>query len=101
MTEKIKALEEKKKQTESKAEIAKLDERIKELGKERHQIWWQNLRAIGGNPYSALAGGDRIRIFQQNLKYHTAADWDGRTREEIEGKVTPKMKGWLLRVRGY
>jgi len=100
-TEQIKAVEERKKKTESKEEIAKLDEEIKKLGQQRHQVWWQIFRAIGGNPYASLTGGDGIRAFQENLEYHTTADWDGRTREEVAGKVTPQMKEWLLRVRGY
>jgi len=100
-TEKIKAIEEQKKQTESKEEIAKLDAQIKKLSQQRHQVWWQVRRAIGGNPYSGLLGGDGARVFQENLEYHTTADWDGRTREEVAGKVTPEMKEWLLRVRGH
>jgi hypothetical protein len=99
--EKIKALEDRKKQTESKEEIAKIDAQLKKLGEERHQVWWQVLRAIGGNPFGSLVEGDRIRVFQENLEYHTTADWDDRTREEVAGKVTPEMKEWLLRVRGY
>ena len=67
----------------------------------KYTRWGLEMRAIGGNPYGALLGGDRVRVFQENLEYHTTADWDGRTREEMEGKVTPKMKEWLLRVRGY
>ena len=44
---------------------------------------------------------DRLKDFHQNLEYHTTVDWDYRTREELSGKVTPKMKEWLIRVRGY
>jgi len=100
-TEKIAAVEEQKKKTESKEEIEKLNTQIKKLGAERHQIWWKVLRALGGNPYSSLLNGDRVRILQEHMEYHTTVDWDGRTREEIEGKVTPQGKEWLLRVRGY
>ena len=39
--------------------------------------------------------------FQQRIKYHTSADWEDRTREEIEDKAPPRMKNWLLDVRGY
>jgi len=39
--------------------------------------------------------------FQSKLKYHTSADWEDRTKEEIEGTAPPKMKKWLERVRGY
>jgi hypothetical protein len=39
--------------------------------------------------------------FQQRLKYHTTADWEDRTPEEVNGEAPPKMEEWLLRVRGY
>lgn len=99
--EKIKALEERKKQTESKEQIAQMDAELKKLAEERHQIWWQVRRAVGGNPFSSLVEADNIRALQENRKYHTTADWDGRTREEVAGQVTPEMKEWLLRVRGF
>ena len=38
---------------------------------------------------------------QQRLVYHTTANWEDRTKEEIEGKAPQKMKDWLKRVRGY
>jgi hypothetical protein len=78
-----------------------MDAELKKLAEERHQIWWQVRRAIGGNPFSSLVEADNIRAFQENRKYHTTADWDGSTREEVAGKVTPEMKEWLLRVRGF
>jgi len=37
----------------------------------------------------------------QPVKHYTTADWEDRTAEEIAGKVPPKMRKWLLRVRGY
>jgi len=98
---KIEALEAKRKQAKSDAERAALDKRIKQEKQARHQLWWRNKRAIGGNPYSGLANGARARRSQQNLVYHTKVDWDGRLREEIAGKVTPRMKEWLKKVRGY
>jgi len=39
--------------------------------------------------------------FQEKLKYHTSADWEDRTPEEVKGKVPPRMKKWLEDVRGY
>jgi hypothetical protein len=42
-----------------------------------------------------------IKEFQRRLKYHTTADWEDRTPEEVAGKAPPKMKQWLRRVRGY
>ena len=101
MTEKIKALDELKKKTKSKDEIARIEAKKKQLAKDRHAIWWQNLRAIGGNPYSSLTGGAGIMRFQQNVKHHTTIDWDTRVPEEASGKAPPKMKKWLKMVRGY
>ncbi len=45
--------------------------------------------------------GKSIWGFQRRLKYHTTADWEDRTPEEVNGKAPPKMKDWLMRVRGY
>jgi len=47
------------------------------------------------------ARGKGVWEFQQRLKYHTSADWEDRTAEEIKDKVPPKMKKWLKDVRGY
>ena len=47
------------------------------------------------------APGRSVWEFQSKLKYHTSADWDDRTKEEIAGKVPAKMKKWLKDVRGY
>jgi len=44
---------------------------------------------------------DAVWEAQQRLRYHTRADWEDRTKEEIEGKTPQKMKDWLVRVRGY
>jgi hypothetical protein len=52
----------------------------------------------------SVPGGEaqrQICDFQQRLKYHTTADWEDRTPEEVRGEAPPKMKEWLLRVRGY
>jgi hypothetical protein len=98
---KIKDLEEKRKRTKSDEERARLDAQIKKEKHARHQLWWRNNRAIGGNPYAGAASSGRAHSSQQNLVYHTKVDWDGRLREEIAGKVTPRMKKWLMEVRGY
>ncbi len=42
-----------------------------------------------------------VRTFQQSLGFRTSADWEYRTRQEINDDVTPIMKTWLERVRGY
>ena len=47
------------------------------------------------------APGRSIWEFQQGLKYHTSADWEDRTKEEIQDKVPAMMKKWLKDVRGY
>jgi hypothetical protein len=47
------------------------------------------------------ARGRQAWEFQQGLKYHTSADWEDRTREEIQDKAPAKMKKWLKDVRGY
>ena len=41
---------------------------------------------------------------QQSLKYHTTADWDYTIVDDggrPESDIPPKLKKWLLRVRGY
>ena len=55
---------------------------------------------FGSNPYPGRDAA-RPKNFQQNLVYHTTADWEDRTPEEVAGKAPPKMKEWLIRVRGY
>jgi len=54
----------------------------------------------GRNPFSK-DDAVRMKTFQQSLNYHGMADWDHRTKEEVSGAVPPKMKEWLLRVRGF
>jgi hypothetical protein len=52
------------------------------------------------NPFSKSDATQQMN-FQKTLGYHSTADWDHRTREEVSGVVPPKMKNWLLRVRGF
>ena len=52
------------------------------------------------NPFSKSDATQQMN-FQKTLGYHSTADWDHRTREEVNGAVPPKMKNWLLRVRGF
>ena len=52
------------------------------------------------NPFSKSDATQQMN-FQKTLGYHSTADWDHRTREEVSGAVPPKMKNWLLRVRGF
>ena len=84
-------------------DVAKRDARIEKLQKESKALWDNTLKSVnlfGRNPYPGR-GAARLKNLQQNLKYHTTADWDERTREEVAGKVPPKMKKWLKKVRGY
>jgi len=100
-----KAFEKEKRRAEQATtdEATKLDERIANLQKESNALRDNALRRaglLGRNPYPG-SDAARLREIQQRLKYHTTADWDYRTREEVRGTVPPKMKEWLLRVRGY
>jgi len=84
-------------------EMAKLDVRIAKLQDEADRLRTAALKAahvLGDNPHP---GAEEAELWdhQQNLKHHTTADWDTRTREEVEGRVTPTFKEWLPRVRGY
>jgi hypothetical protein len=69
------------------------------LGDEKKRLL-ESAGVSGRNPF-ARRDVAQLREFQQSLKYHTTADWDHRTREEVSGAVPPKMKNWLLRVRGF
>ena len=71
----------------------------KALGDKRNRLL-EAADVSGRNPF-ARRDVTQLRKFQQSLKYHTTADWDHRTREEVSGAVPPKMKKWLLRVRGF
>ena len=84
-------------------DVARLDARIAKLREESNRLSDAALKAayvLGENPYPGAEAAE-LWDHQQNLTYHTTADWDTRTREEIEGRVTPTLKNWLLRVRGY
>ena len=71
----------------------------KALRDEKNRLF-EKAGVSGGNPF-ARRDVAQLREFQQSLNYHTTADWDHRTREEVSGAVPPKMKNWLLRVRGF
>ncbi len=100
-----KAVEDERKrgQGEKSKELAQIAARISELQKESKLLWGSTLRnahLLGRNPYP---GRDAAKLMgvQQKVVYHTTADWEDRTREEVDGKAPPKMKKWLVRVRGY
>ena len=71
----------------------------KALRDEKNRLF-EKAGVSGGNPF-ARPSAVTIKEFQQSVKYHSTADWDHRTREEVSGAVPPKMKNWLLRVRGF
>ncbi len=84
-------------------DVARLDDRVVRLQQEANRLRDAVLKAahvLGDNPYPGAEAAESWD-HQQNLTYHTTADWDTGTREEIEGRVTPTFKNWLLRVRGY
>ena len=84
-------------------DVARLDDRVVRLRQEANRLRDAALKAahvLGDNPYPGAEAAE-LWDHQQNLTYHTTADWDTRTREEIEGRVIPTFKNWLLRVRGY
>ena len=71
----------------------------KALGDEKKRLL-REAGLSGRNPFSK-ADSTQLKRFQKTLSYHSTADWDHRTREEVSGAVPPKMKNWLLRVRGF
>jgi len=100
-----KAMEDHKKRTiEGKqAEIEKLDTRIQELHKQAQAPRENALKKAGltgRNPYPGR-GEARMLQAQLNLTYHSTADWENRTPEEVDGTAPPKLKKWLKEVRGY
>ena len=87
----------------SSKEYAEITARIEKLHKESNALREDALgRAglLGRNPHPG-ADAARLKGFQQKMKYHTAADWDHRVPEEVNGRVPPKLKKWLKDVRGY
>jgi len=87
-------------------EVAKLDARIEKLQRESTALRDEALkkaRLFGSNPYPGKNAAE-LHELQQSVKYHTTADWDYRIRDDggrEESNIPPKMKEWLLRVRGY
>ncbi len=71
----------------------------KALGDEKERLL-EAAGVSGRNPF-ARPSAVKLRNFQQSVKYHTTADWNYQTKEEVNGALTPMMKKWLLRVRGY
>jgi len=60
----------------------------------------EDFDALGPVPYPGRQAA-QVRSFQDTLVWHTSADWDYRTPEEVKGTAPPKMMKWLKRVRGY
>ena len=51
------------------------------------------------NPFSK-SDATQHKNFQKTLGYHSTADWDDRTREEVSGAVPPKMKKLVATRQG-
>jgi len=87
-------------------ELEKIGGRLQEIA-EKRKFW----RYDGQGLALKKAGLDRnpfrdvkeqsILTLHESPQYRTTADWDYRTRQEINGEVPPTMKEWLERVRGY
>jgi len=99
--------DERKRIVEAKSEeAARLDARIQKLHKESQVLRnnaLKSARLFGENPYPGRNAA-KLKDLQQSLKYHTTADWDYRIRDDGnrgESDIPPKLKKWLLRVRGY
>ena len=100
-----KALEDEKARAEKKfsRDIARINEDISNISEEAEILRKETLmkaHLFGQNPYPGKTAAE-LKAFQDTLVYHTTVDWDYRTKEEVKGTVTPKMKEWILRVRGY
>jgi hypothetical protein len=100
-----KAVDEERERTEREpaSEAVKLTNRIEKLRKDSSVLLGNALkeaRLFGQNPHPGEKAA-QLRRIQQKVVYHTTADWDDRTLEEVEGAAQPKMKQWLKRVRGY
>ena len=98
-----KAVDDQRKRLDQSAQMTELLSRIDSLKKEKSVLrikFLKDAKLAGRNPYP---GADAAKLwnFQQNMVYHKSADWNDRTKEEVADKVTPRLKEWLLRVRGY
>ena len=84
-------------------ELQRLDARIANLQRQADRIRNVAFKAAGVSGDNPYPGAEAAELWdhQQNLTHHTTADWDTRTREELDNRVTPVFKEWLLRVRGY
>ena len=95
--------ERKRLEQEKSKDAADLAARIETLQRESSVLWNKALKTAGlsgMNPYpDGSAAG--MNDLQRSPAYHTTADWEDRTREEIDGKAPAKMMEWLKRVRGY
>jgi hypothetical protein len=104
MQQEIGQLEKQKRIEQDKSgEGAKLTAQIEKLRKEAEALRVGALKSahlFGTNPYPGKEAAE-LKNLQQMVRYHTTADWDYRMREEVDGAAPPKMKEWLIRVRGY
>jgi len=84
-------------------EAAKFDSQIQKFSKQARAIREEALKRAGVAGMNPHPGQNEAQMIdtQQNLKYHTTADWDYRIKGEKEGELPAKTKKWLMRVRGY
>ena len=87
-------------------ELAKIGERLYEMDYKRKHWRYDGaglaLKKAGmtRNPFQHVVEKS-ILTLHEDLEYRTSADWDYRTRQELENRVPPTMREWLERVRGY
>lgn len=98
--------EKKRLKTENLQELAKIGKRLNEIHQQR-KSWRLDRQGLAlqeagllRSPFG-LSVDEGVLTFQQGLEYRSTADWDYRTRQEINDEVPPTMKEWLERVRGY
>ncbi len=63
-----------------------------------------DFNALGPPPFALTQTPESADGLQQSLKYNTTVDWDDRIVDDggrPESDIPPKMKKWLLHVRGY
>jgi len=87
-------------------ELAKIGARLHEMDYKRKHWRYDGAglamkkAGLGPNPLHNLKEPSILTLHEKG-NYRTSADWDYRTRQELENKVPPTMKAWLERVRGY
>jgi len=100
------AEEKKRLVVENLEELARIGERLHDMEYKRKHWRYDGqglaLKKAGmeRNPFQHVVE-ESILMLHEGLEFRTSADWDYRTRQELENRVPPTMKEWLERVRGY